>query len=191
MRLFVGIELDEAMRAAADDAAGRLRGRLKREQLHVDARWIPPENLHVTIWFIGEVQDARAHEIQTSLEPAFHIAPFDLGVGGTGAFPPIGEPRVFWFGITAGLDSLQRVYAEVGERFRRLGIEPERRSYSPHLTIARVKDVRRGAAREIRDVLARTPADCGTCRVSAVTLFRSRTSPKGAAYEPLLRVPLS
>jgi len=68
-----------------------------------------------------------------------------------------------------------------------LEFEPERRSYSPHLTLARVKA---SQARDVRNVLRDLAADAGHCRITAVTVFRSRLSSKGAAYEPLVRVPL-
>jgi RNA 2',3'-cyclic 3'-phosphodiesterase len=83
------------------------------------------------------------------------------------------------------------VYGEIGERLAPLGFLPERRAYTAHLTLARVKDPGRGASANIRRTLAAEPADCGRIVVSAATLFRSRLSPKGAVYEPLLRVPLS
>lgn len=189
--MFVGVELDERVRAAVADVAERLRQRLQRAGGRVDARWIAPENLHVTVWFIGEVNDECGAEIARALEPPFATPPFDLRVQGCGAFPPSGPPRVFWLGLAEGVESMRRVYDEVKDRLVPLGFEPEKRPYSPHLTIARVKDVDKGAARRVRETLADLPADCGSCRVSAVTLFRSSLSPKGASYEPLLRVPLS
>lgn len=190
MRIFVGVELDERVRAAAADVAERLRQRLQRARTRVDARWIAPENLHVTVWFIGEVNDERGAAIAGALEPRFTTPAFDLHVSGCGAFPPSGPPRVFWLGLTRGVESMQHIYDEVKDRFGPLGLEAEKRPYSPHLTIARVKDVDKGAARRVRDTLAELPADCGSCGVEAVTLFRSRLSPRGASYEPLLRVPL-
>ena len=83
------------------------------------------------------------------------------------------------------------LYQEIAVRLAPLGFVPERRAYTAHLTISRVKEAGRGSSRILREQLADIPADCGTCRIAAVTLFRSRLSPRGAAYEPLLRVPLS
>lgn len=191
MRLFVGIELSDVVREAAADASARLETRLKRARLDVDARWVPAENLHVTVWFIGEVDDGRAANIQRAIDEPFDVETFDLDVAGFGAFPPSGPPRVFWLGIANGREALIRIYDDVAARFAPLGLEPERRAYSPHVTIARIKDIGKGIARRVRDTLASVSADCGSCRIAAVTLFRSRTSPKGATYEPLLRVPLS
>jgi 2'-5' RNA ligase len=103
---------------------------------------VEPKNLHVTVWFIGEADEARAAVIQRTLEPRFATAAFDLHVRGFGAFPPHGPPRVLWLGIGRGADSAAQVYEEVRERLVRLGLEPERRLYSPHITVARVRGVR-------------------------------------------------
>lgn len=187
MRLFIGIELDEKIRESAAAIAGSIAQRLERR---IEARWVPAANLHITLWFIGEVLDERATAILRAIDRPFETDSFDLHVAGAGAFPPSGSPRVLWLGVRSGADSLRRLHGEIAGRLQALGIAPERRPYSSHLTIARVKNVRGGDYRRLRTLLAETPADAGRCRVDAVTLFRSRLSPKGATYEPLLRVPL-
>ena len=192
MRLFAGVELDSPVKASAVDVAVRLRDRLHRVAPDLQARWVPADNLHVTLWFIGEVDAARGVAIQQALAGApFPTAAFDLALAGCGAFPPSGPPRVFWIGAERGTGEMAALYGEVGARLAPLGFVPERRAYTAHLTIARVKDPGRGTSRAVRAALDATPAACGVSRVSAVTLFQSRLSPKGAAYEPLLRVPLS
>ncbi len=183
----MGIEIDEGVRLAAVDAGARFRARL-RAPLH--ARWVPAENLHITLWFIGEVPDPRAAEITSALSPQFPHPPFDADIGGLGAFPPRGAPRVIWLGIRAGQQDLQALHGLVRARLQPLGIEPERRPYSAHLTLARVKDAPRQRADAMRLALADTPAEAGSTRVAHVTLFRSRVSSRGSVYEPLLRVPL-
>jgi 2'-5' RNA ligase len=184
MRLFIGIELSDAVKDRASGIAQKLRETLGRR---VTARWIPAENLHITLWFIGEVADDRAAAVVTAVNIPFATGPFDLELRGAGAFPPHGLPRVFWIGVTAGLPSLQALHSELARRLQPIGFEPERRAYSAHLTIARVKECR---SREARDLLRDIDADAGDCRIAAVTVFRSRLSPKGASYEPLVRVPL-
>jgi len=95
-------------------------------------------------------------------------------------------------GVTHGLPELAAAHDEVGARLQPWGFAPEGRAYSAHLTIARIKEPPHGAARAvIRQAIAPEPADAGNARIEALTVFRSRTSPKGAVYEPLLRVPLS
>ena len=185
MRLFIGVELSEAVKDRVAGITGRLRQTLGRR---ATARWIGAENLHVTLWFLGEVPDDRVAAIMSGVKTPFSIPPFDLELRGAGAFPPHGAPRVFWIGVAAGQRSLQALHDELAVRLQPLGFEPERHEYSAHLTIARVKECR---SREVRNLLRDIDADAGRCAIAAVTVFRSRLSPKGASYEPLLRVPLA
>jgi RNA 2',3'-cyclic 3'-phosphodiesterase len=188
MRLFVGVELDDRVREAAAAIGESLRRELG---LRVDARWVPAANLHITLWFLGEVNESRVESTLDVLSRPFQETAFDIEISGLGAFPPSGAPRVFWLGVTAGGGSLARVHAELTTRLGPIGYEPERRAYSAHLTIARVKDVSPGvSARDIRSVLQASSAHAGRCRIGAVTVFRSHVSSKGSTYEALQRVRL-
>ena len=188
VRLFIGVELDDAVTAAVAAAALELKARLDTRAPGFSARWIDRANLHITLWFIGEVAEERAVEIGDALRRPFDGAPFALSLMGCGAFPPSGAPRVLWIGTTKGTEAMRELYGRVEQRLTPLGFAAERRPYTPHLTIARVKDPGRAPGRVIREAIAAVPARCGESAVNAVTLFRSRLSPRGAAYEPLLRV---
>ena len=189
MRLFVGLELDEPVRMAAAAVAARLETRVTEAARDFKARWIPGRNLHITIWFFGEIADDAAAALTGQLRAPLGVTPFELAVRGCGAFPRSGPPRVLWIGTADGTAAMIEAHAALARRLAPLGYLPESRSYSPHVTMARVKEPGR-AARAVRQVLAGDPADCGRTRVGALTLFRSRLSPQGASYEPLLRVPL-
>ena len=191
MRLFIGIELDDAVTRRAAKVAGRLKERLASVAPRFQARWIDRSNLHITLWFLGEVHEPRADSVIESLKAGFDLAAFSLTVRGCGAFPPSGAPRVLWIGVTQGLEAMRALYGLIEERLTPMGFEGERRPYTPHLTIARVKDPGPRPFRSLREAIADVPAECGESAVTAVTVFRSRLSPRGATYEPLLRVPLS
>ena len=154
-------------------------------------RWVPEENLHLTVWFLGEVSDNRATAVLDTLRPPVAVPSFMLHLSGLGAFPSTGAPRVFWMGVTQGRQELARIHDELGGRLASWGFEGEGRPYSAHLTLTRVKEPPPASIRAvIRQLLRDTDADAGRCPIEALTVFRSRTSPRGAAYEPLLRVPL-
>ena len=192
MRLFVAAEPSDSVRVAAASATQRLRERLESAHADRGIRWIPAENLHLTVWFLGEVSEARSTAVLDALRPAMETRAFDLHLEGLGAFPPSGPPRVLWIGVTHGLEDLARAHEEVGGRLQPWGFAPEGRAYSAHLTIARVKEPPHGAARAaLRQALAHMPADAGQCRIASLTVFRSRTGPRGSVYERRLRVPLS
>lgn len=191
-RIFVGVELEPGVRAAAAAAADALRTELARGDLRVTARWIPQDNLHITLFFIGEVTEQRVEDVRGALAPSFAVPGFDIRLSGLGAFPSSGVPRVFWIGIRSGAEEMGALQAEVNARLASLGCVPEGRPYSAHLTVARVKDLQsRGHASRVRRILGGLEVDAGVSHVSAVTLFRSLVSSKGSTYEPLLRVPLS
>jgi 2'-5' RNA ligase len=192
MRLFVAAHPSQEVRTKAAACADRLRARLEHAGVARGLRWIAPGNMHLTVWFLGEVSDARAGAVLETLQLPIAVPPFELHVAGFGAFPPSGPPRVLWMGVTRGLRELAQLHDEVGARLQPWGFPPEGRAYSAHLTMARIKEPPHGAARAaLRNVVTHEPGDAGTCRIDHLTVFRSRTAPVGAAYEPLLRVPLT
>jgi len=188
VRLFVAIEIDPSVTQALAEFSATLRH--KAQTLAPSARigWVSPEQLHVTSRFVGEVNDEQAAAIAGALLAPLEVEPFELAVAGAGAFPERGAPRVLWAGIAAGIDGLTAVEAQVSGRLAVCGVAREERPYRPHVTLARVREPEglRSAA------LFETLADrrFGTSRVEAITLFQSRTSPKGAVYTPLHRTRL-
>lgn len=187
MRLFVAVELDAAVHHAAETAVSQLRDTLPGS---LSARWVSTANMHLTVRFIGHVADDRVPAVLRALEPPVAIAPFDLALGGCGVFPSHGPPRVMWIGLQEGLSSLRAMHDEFNRRLRPLGLEPEDRPYSAHLTLARLKDPPPGSAALVRDAIGRVRVPAARCQVSAATLFESRLSPKGSTYNPRLRIPL-
>ena len=181
MRLFVAVELDEAVRAAAARAADDLRQQVRRTGL--DARWVVFDNLHLTLAFIGQIEDRSADSFAAALGQPFAQRPFRLRLGRCGVFPPSGPPRVIWIGLADGAEALRHLQQEVVRRLQPLGFEPERRPFSAHLTIARVKDVRHAGARAARAMITGLSAPDASCLITRVTLFRSHLSPKGSRYE--------
>ena len=188
MRLFVAVEIAPQVTAAAGDLAADLRARAARLAPHARLTWIPPDRMHLTVRFIGEADAARADAIRNALMPPLPVCAFDLTVHGAGAFPKSGAPRVLWAGLTAGRESLLAVEQVVTERLREAGVPPEARPFSPHLTLARVRDAAGLRSGALLEGLADVPV--GTTRVEAITLFESRLSPKGPTYRPDLIVAL-
>jgi 2'-5' RNA ligase len=190
MRLFIGVEVPAAVKEMAAKQLDDLKQRVRKAAPSASIRWVEAANLHITLWFIGEVDDARAEALRSSMERSFATPRFDVKLHGLGVFPPGGLPRVIWIGLATGREPLIALYSEIRDRLAPLGYAPEARQFSPHLTVARVKDISGGEAKAIRVVLASYPVVLADYSQTTVTLFRSRTSPRGAQYESLLRVPL-
>jgi 2'-5' RNA ligase len=124
-----------------------------------------------------------------TLRAPWRVTGFTLAISGAGAFPRSGPPRIVWLGVSRGANQLAAIYDELTVRLPPLGFEAEQRPYHPHVTIGRVRAPSRRTA-PARGVLEAAAARAGEQGVTAVTLFRSRLSPAGAKYEPLVRVPL-
>lgn len=157
----------------------------------VRARWTPVENMHLTVRFIGHVDDERVPAVVAALKPSLGTGPVEIAFGRCGVFPSHGPPRVLWIGVAAGASSLKAIHDELNDRLRPLGFEPETRPYSAHLTLARVQDVPRAAAAALRDAMRTTAATDARCRIDHATVFESRPSPRGSTYFPLVNIPLS
>ena len=186
MRLFVAVTLNDAAIVAAQDAAEEIRRRLGTA---VRARWVNAENLHLTVRFIGNVAGDRASAILDVLRPPLSIQPFDVELGVCGVFPPSRPPRVIWIGLASGVPQLQGMHEELNRRVAPLGYEPERRPFSVHLTLARIKDAARAEARTMRDAVRSVRPAPARSPVTSATVFESRLSPRGAVYQRLFDVP--
>ena len=188
MRLFTAVEIAPPLVTALADFGATLRRRAHSLAGAARISWVSSEQLHITSRFIGEVDDKKAAVIAGALLEELAIDPFEVVIEGAGAFPERGSPRVLWAGISAGVAELGTLEAEVSRRLAHCGVAREHRPYRPHVTLARV----RAAAGLRTPALFEDMADrrFGTTRVQAITLFQSRTSPKGAVYTPLNRTRL-
>jgi 2'-5' RNA ligase len=183
------VEIDPAVTETLADFSAALRRAAQNLAPAARIGWVSPEQLHVTSRFIGEVNDEKAAAVAGALLQELAVPPFDLLVQGAGAFPERGAPRVLWAGIAAGGEGLSAVETEVSARLAACGIAREERPYRPHVTLARVREAAGLRSAALFERLA--DRRFGTSRVEAITLFQSRTSPKGAVYTPLHRTPLA
>ena len=187
MRLFTGIELGDTAREKAANVAAQLRRRIEQEAPQARLTWIPAERLHVTLQFIGEVDDPLAERIIGALRDPVPMAPFTIAFDGLGAFHPKGPPRAIWIGVVEEREAVVRAESMIGDRLTELGIPREDRPYSPHLTLARVRDAR---GLRVPRLVEGVSSSLGRTPVAAITLFQSKLSPKGPTYVVLERTAL-
>ncbi len=187
-RLFVALDPPEPVRRRLAALAVDLRRTAGR---HADeVRWVPPENVHLTLQFLGAVPEERVPEIDAAIRAAAAGArPLSLELKGAGGFPNARRPRVVWAGVAGEVVALGALVADLGRRLAPLGFAPEDRPFSAHLTLGRARDGR--GAPGLAGALAHTAEAGGTpWRVADVALFESHLSPKGPRYEVVLRAPL-
>lgn len=196
MRLFLAIELDEAARAAVVSLQRRLLGALGPDAPAL--RMVRPEQLHLTLVFLGEVSQDRARVLMDVLEPPLTGAPYTLVLGRIGMFPPHGAPRVLWLGTIGGTAETTAVRAAIVSRLALAGTgtgvddrqDAHERAYTPHLTLGRWRDGRPRHRRTLAEGDASATAAVASTRVDAVTLFHSRLGSVGASHSVLARTRL-
>ena len=183
-RLFVAAWLSEGARREAQAMLERLR------EHEGSVRWVPPENLHVTLAFLGDVEETRVPDLVERLARALDgTEPFAMRLGRLGAFPPRGDVRVVWVGLEEGTKELAALASRI-ERTLVAGayLAPSDRPFTAHVTLGRPKGARGfGRLRELLDSLAFVS---NAQRLEEVTLAESRLTPRGATYEVIARVRL-
>lgn len=184
IRSFIAVE-------AADEVITRLTA--LQEALRgagADVGWASPAGLHVTLKFLGNVDEARVPALTVALAAvAGRHAPFAIRLVGVGAFPDPRRPRIVWVGVTEGADSLRALAADVDAAMVAAGFPPEERPFRAHVTLGRVRSLR--GLEHLTPLLDRHAADdCGAQPVTAITCMRSDLSPQGARYTALARLPL-
>jgi 2'-5' RNA ligase len=185
-RTFIGVDTGDAIRANAV----ALQKELARGGAGV--KWAAPETMHVTLLFLGEVDDRELHaDCRAAKEVAAGEPPFALAVAGVGAFPTARRPKILWAGIADGAEPLRRLYAALEERMLGLGCyRKEERGYTPHLTLGRATGEADPAALAA-EISKRARWDGGRTAVDEVLVFGSELTREGPVYTVIGRAPLS
>ena len=189
-RAFIAIGLDEATRAAVGAEIERLR------PLGRAVAWVPAENLHLTLKFLGQQSDMGLREAALALQDAAERRrPFSVRLRGVGAFPGMDRPRILWIGAAEGALEARAVQSALDAALVSRGFERDSRPWHPHLTIGRVFDPRRwraDASPALREAIARAATtDFGGLAVDRLALMRSDLSRSGARYSEISSVGLN
>jgi 2'-5' RNA ligase len=180
LRLFVGVdvpynaELDALMRLVKSSGA--------------DIKPVEPENMHITLLFIGEVDERALTDVKQAVS-SVSFPKFALRLAGLGAFPNPFRPRVVWVGVREGVEELRSIHEQLRRNLIARGVRPEdEKEFSPHLTLGRVK----GAVGTLPQLIVKyQDYEVGTKEVSSIKLFKSTLTPKGPIYEVLMEVKAS
>ena len=198
MRIFIGIDLDDAVRAKIARFVEGISG------FAPEARWVRPESLHITLKFIGEQKEEQVGAISERLRQ-IHSGTIEIRMAGYGFFPTAKAPRVFWIGIHAGTE-LAQLAGDIDEAVGELGVPREEREFSPHLTLARAgghgkrssgdprwrKDDRPNSVFSVlqKRLAKMGDPEFGTMTADKFILYQSQLSPTGSKYTKLERFPM-
>ena len=184
MRTFIAIELTDGIKLQLS----RLQGKLQRFDRAV--RWMHTEHMHLTLRFLGDVDDNRIPAVCKALDEAgTQCRPFDITVKGAGCFPPSGGPRVVWAGVENPDGGLQACYQAVETALDGVGFDREGRPFSPHLTVGRIRSP--GSARGLREsVAALSDVAGGELQVAELVFFSSELRRHGPLHTPMHHIDL-
>jgi len=182
MRAFIAVELPEDIRGSL----ARIQEKLKTAQ--ADVKWVEPQNIHLTIKFLGERDDKKIEKIMQILEEtASDKKAFQACICSIGVFPKVDFPRVIWLGIDKGDSEIKTIAKELEEKIAKIGIPKEERPFSSHITIGRTKSALN--RENLVQCLKKTANDFEMERlefnITRLTLFKSTLGPKGPTYEAL------
>lgn len=183
MRTFIAIELPQSIK----NKIGELQSPLKRTNAFVS--WVKPANIHITLKFLGEVPEEKINEVFSACEVALkNASKFKMNLKGMGAFPDLKRPRVIWIGAGKGGKELSDMAAKMEEEMEKIGFPKEKRKFSPHFTIGRVKSPKN--IEKLMELVKSTDFEMEDIEVKEVTVMRSQLHPAGAIYTPLKKIPL-
>lgn len=187
LRLFIAIEIPAEIQQNIQEKTSNLR-----RGLDSLVRWVPVENMHLTLKFLGDVSPSNVEFLTQMLRnESDAVQPFSMHLAGVGSFPNPKRPRVIYIGIQApaALDALHR---GIESAARKLGYSSEDRPFSAHLTLGRVKqNITATDQQKIRRLIEGTQVDLpGTARVDSVHLYKSDLQPGGSVYTRLYSAPL-
>ena len=178
IRSFVAVDLDDA------DIKSRItKAQQDLEQTGASLKIVHSDILHLTLRFLGEIPRPTLQKVIEAVS-AVRFQPFDVEFSGVGVFPNIRRISVIWIGITSGQKQLEEIFEQLEPKIRQIGLPPDNKGFSPHLTIARVRSGFN------KDALARSvesmhDLEFGKMVVKAVRLKKSTLTPRGPMYETI------
>ncbi len=186
MRAFIAIELPEEVR----DILSKIQDELK--QTRADVKWVAAENIHLTLKFLGEIEQELVKKIQAILEEiAQNNSPFSLHLSNLGAFPKLQYPRVVWFGAIDDQPVLN-IAKDLESQMLKIGFPAESRPFSSHITLGRVRSGlnRKVLVEKIEFLNKNLSPPLPEFKVFGLTLFKSTLTPHGPLYEAVFNCPL-
>jgi 2'-5' RNA ligase len=183
MRTFIAIELPERIKKKIEEVQAPLR------KTNTFVSWVKPENIHVTLKFLGEVPEDKINEIFLATEKALEgTRKFTMSLKGMGAFPDSRRPRVIWLGAGSGEKELSFLANRVVEEMEKIGFPKEDRKFSAHFTIGRVKSPKN--IEKLMELVKSSDFQTEDIEVNEVVVMKSQLHPAGAIYTPLKKIPL-
>jgi len=178
VRSFVAVDLDDP------EIKNRItKAQQDLEQSGASLKIVQPEIMHLTLRFLGEIPQATVQNVIEAMSQ-IRFSPFEIQFNGVGVFPNVRRISVVWIGITQGQERLAEIFRQLEPKLRQIGLQPDNKGFSPHLTIARVRS---GLNKEqlAKTIEGMRDIEFGKMEVTAVRLKKSTLTPRGPIYTTL------
>jgi len=188
IRAFIAIELPDPVK----DSLSSLEDRLRPAE-HPYVKWVNPQGIHLTLKFLGNIATDQVPRIIEAITSASQgLSPLKLQIGGLGAFPNLQRPRVIWVAVIGEVDPLIALQRDIDQALMPLGFAIEKRPFSPHLTLGRLRErASPGERNSIGKLVMATESEGGpSMEVNQISLMRSTLTPSGAIYNRLASIEL-
>ncbi len=184
MRTFIAIELPGAVKSELAQITDELKSS------RADVKWIKPEAIHLTLKFLGSIDEQKAKEVKDVLnKTAKGQVPFEMSLEGLGAFPNPASPRVIWAGVKEGAQNTINLAKSLEDQLEKIGFEKEKRPFHPHLTLGRLRSLQNKGklSNLLGSIEFKSPS---TIKVTHLSLIQSTLTRSGAIYAPLYQAEL-
>lgn len=179
IRCFIAVEIPDNIKNEIDLFISDLR------KISPQIKWVKTKGMHITLKFLGEIEPEICDQVKRVLSEITNITnPFEIKITESGAFPNFNKPRVFWIGLQQDKNqSLNRLNEWIETKLSVLGFERERRKFSPHITLGRVRNP--GNFGKLTNLLKEKKISNNIIQVSQIVFMKSELKPTGAVYTPI------
>jgi len=186
MRTFIAIDLPKDIKETLADLEEQLK------TCAADVKWVAPKNIHLTLKFLGEIEEDKLEKINQILEEVAKTnTTFSLGIFSLGAFPKINFPRIIWVGVNQGKNQVEELAKELEDKIAKIGIAKEKRPFSSHITLGRIRS---GLNREklVQSLIQHSGLEGKNLQflVTKICLFKSTLTSGGPVYEAVKEINL-
>ena len=179
IRSFVAVLIPDEIRRRLAEVEGKLKAS------GADVKWVPEQNFHVTLKFLGYVEPDRLDEVNAAVKAALEgLSRFEVTLSGVGAFPKPNRPSVVWIGIAMGGEELKTLAERVERGLEQIGIDREARAFNPHITVGRLREG--GHLHRLPEVIeSLREIEIGSFEVGSIAVMRSDLHPTGPVYSEI------
>ena len=179
IRTFIAIEIDKDIKDKLSEFINKIK------KTDADVKWVAPENIHLTLKFIGYIEENVIPDLNKIIKDAiFNLSSFDIDIENVGAFPNLKKPRVVFVCVQDKGDTLLKIYEKLNRGVEKLGIKPDSKKFAGHITLGRIKS-QKNLSRLANALNSDTECFFGREKVNHISLMQSNLTPGGPIYERL------